>query len=93
MTQPSATKQEKIEKPASNFDKPDDIVEAKDLSVEEKKKALETWEQNARQLFTASNEGMSGDDEGTSQKDHNQLAKVIRAKAKIGEKPKHKPSH
>lgn len=92
MTQ-HVTKQEKIEKPDSAFAKPDNIVSAQGLSAEEKKKALETWEQDARQLMTASNEGMSGKQEGLRQESPNKLEKVIRAKAKIGEGPNEKPSH
>ena len=92
MTRKLATKKQKVEKPAANFKKPGDIVKAKSLSSEEKKKALNTWEQDARQLLTASNEGMTGCDEGLSQDDPHQFGRVSRAKSKIGEKPKHKPS-
>jgi hypothetical protein len=42
--------------------------------------------------LTASNEGMSGADEGRQSEAANRLGEVVRAKAKIGEKPKHKPS-
>ena len=51
-----------------------------------------TWEQDARQMMTASNEGMSGDEEGLDQRDTHRLGEVVRAKEKIGAKPKHKPS-
>jgi hypothetical protein len=57
------------------------------LSQHEKKKALRL------QLLTASNEGMPGSEEGLQSDDHNRLGEVVRAKEKIGEKPKHKPSH
>ena len=83
----------KVETPATHFDKPEDVVQDKTLSTEEKKKALSTWEQDARQLLTASNEGMPGSDEGLQSDYHNRLGEVVRAKEKIGEKPKHKPSH
>ena len=43
--------------------------------------------------MTASNEGMPGSEEGVRKDDHNRLGEVIQAKDKIGEKPKHKPSH
>jgi hypothetical protein len=36
---------------------------------------------------------MSGSDEGFRPDDDNRLGEVVRAKGKIGEKPKHKPSH
>ena len=83
---------DKVEDPAVHFDKPKEIARDKALSHDEKKKALNTWEQDERQLLTASNEGMSGADEGLQSGDANRLGEVVRAKAKIGEKPKHKPS-
>ena len=47
----------KVEDPATHFDKPNDVVHDVNLSLDEKKKALNTWEQGARQLSTASSEG------------------------------------
>jgi len=44
-------------------------------------------------MMTASNEGMEGDEEGLDRSDTHRLDEVVRAKAKIGAKPKHKPSH
>ena len=44
-------------------------------------------------MLTASNEGMPGGDEGQRKKEANRLDEVVQAKAQIGEKPKHKPSH
>ena len=41
-----------------HFDKPKDVVKDKDLFTHEKKDALDTWEQDARQLLIASNEGI-----------------------------------
>ena len=73
--------------------KPMEVVEDNALSHDEKKNALNTWEQDERQLLTASNEGMSGNDEGLPSDDDNRLGEVVRAKGTIGEKPKHKPSH
>ena len=49
---------DKVENPDAQFDKPTEVVKDKALSHEEKKKALNTWEQDERQLLTASNEGM-----------------------------------
>jgi hypothetical protein len=83
----------KIKNPEEHFDKPKDVVQDDALSHEEKKKALNTWEQDERQLLTASNEGMPGSDEGQRNKKANRLDEVVKAKDKIGEKPKHKPSH
>ena len=83
----------KIVNPEVHFDKPKDVVQDDALSHQEKKKALNTWEQDERQLLTASNEGMSGSDEGQRKKEANRLDEVVHAKDQIGEKPKHKPSH
>jgi hypothetical protein len=91
-TQPEA-KKAKLEKPANHYESPDDITKDADLTPDEKLQALNTWEQDARQMMTASNEGMEGDDEGLDQDDTHRLGEVVRAKAKIGTKPKHKPSH
>jgi hypothetical protein len=83
----------KLDKPQAHFEKAADIAADEDLSRGEKKKALESWEQDARQLLTASNEGMPGKDEGTSPEDAPKLGEVVRAKAGIGEKPKPKSAH
>ena len=83
----------KVDNPETHYRKPADIAADKKLSPEEKSKALDTWEQDARQLLTASNEGMAGSAEGLEPRDHHRLGEVVRAKAEIGEKPKPKPSH
>jgi hypothetical protein len=44
----------------TSFDAPDKVVVDPSLSTQEKVKALEGLEQDARQLAIASNEGMSG---------------------------------
>jgi hypothetical protein len=88
----SDAKQTKIDRPAAHYEKPGDIPRDKSLTGEEKTKALNTWEQDARQLMTASNEGMVGSAEGTRSSDNPRLGEVDRAKAKIGKKPTHKPS-
>jgi hypothetical protein len=84
---------DKVENPEAHFDKPKEIARDQTLSHDEKTKALNTWEQDERQLLTASNEGMPGIDEGHKSNDDNRLGEVVSAKEKIGEKPKHKPSH
>jgi hypothetical protein len=84
---------DKITNPAAHFEKPKEVVQDDALSHDQKKKTLNTWEQDERQLLTASNEGMPGSDEGVRKDDHNRLGEVVQAKDKIGEKPKHKPSH
>jgi hypothetical protein len=83
----------KVDHPEAQFDKPKEVVQDKSLSRHEQKKALNTWEQDERQLLTASNEGMPGREEGLESDDGNRLDEVVRTKEKIGEKPKHKPSH
>jgi hypothetical protein len=84
---------DKVENPETHYRKPADIAADKKLSPKEKSKALDTWEQDAWQLLTASNEGMAGRAEGLEPRDHHRLGEVVRAKAEIGEKPKQKPSH
>ena len=93
MSTRSEVKKAKLEQPANHYKSPDEIVNDADLSEEEKRQALNTWEQDARQMMTASNEGMEGEDEGLKKNDTHRLGEVVRAKAKIGAKPKHKPSH
>ncbi len=92
MASTSKTK-DKVENPKAHFVKPKQVVKDTILSHDEKKNALNTWEQDERQLLTASNEGMSGSDEGLRVDNDNRLGEVVRAKGTIGEKPKHKPSH
>src|SRR3954454_11223543 len=84
---------DKVDHPEAQFDKPKEVVQDKTLSRHEQKKALNTWEQDERQLLTASNEGMAGRKEGLESDHGNRLDEVVRTKEKIGEKPKHKPSH
>jgi hypothetical protein len=84
---------DKVGNPEAHFEKPKEIAQDKALSHDEKKTALNTWEQDERQLLTASNEGMPGGDEGLHSGDDNRLGEVVRAKEKIGEKPVHKPFH
>jgi hypothetical protein len=84
---------DKMANPEAHFDKPTDVVQDDALSHAEKSKALNTWEQNERQLLTASNEGMPGSDEGHRKRESNKLGEVVEAKDQIGERPRHKPSH
>jgi hypothetical protein len=82
-----------IDNPAAAFEKPSDVVSDRSLTNSEKKEALDTWEQDARQLMTASNEGMPGREEGLDPEDHHRMADVVRAKGALGERPKPKPAH
>jgi hypothetical protein len=89
----SSLKDQQLYNPSREFSKPVEILSDTRLSKKEKKTALDTWEQDARQLMTASNEGIPGKQEGLQADDHHRLGEVERAKSKIGAKPKHKPSH
>lgn len=66
-------KTQKTENPETTFAKPLDVVKDSDLSCQQKEKALETWEQGARELLIASSEGMTAPEEGDSPKDPNEL--------------------
>ncbi len=83
----------KVQNPRTHFEKPKDIVRDESLAHNEKKESLDNWEQDERQLLTASNEGMAGGDEGVQPHAGNRLDEVVKAKGQIGEKPKVKPAH
>ena len=51
-------KTKKIEKPAAALVKPLDVIKDIGLAHQQKTKVLDTWEQDARQLLTASSEGI-----------------------------------
>jgi hypothetical protein len=87
------SKAQKLDNPSAQFNKPIEILDDPVLSKEEKKSALDTWEQDARQLMTASNEGMFAKQEGLRADDHSGLSEVAQAKSEIGAAFKHKPSH
>jgi hypothetical protein len=93
MVDQTSIRNDKVHRPAETYDKPQDIVTDNNLSHNEKIEALNTWEQDARQLLTASNEGMSGAEEGLESLDHHRLGEVVRAKDRIGQNPNYKPSH
>jgi hypothetical protein len=93
MAHASKSKIDKIEHPQAHYKTPDDLIDDNDLSPKEKEKALNVWEQDARQWLTASNEGMPGSEEGIGRSDHNRLGQVERARDKMGDKPKRKASH
>jgi hypothetical protein len=79
--------------PATVFEEPSDVVGDATLTRDEKKRALNDWEQDARQLMTASNEGMPGPEEGLDPDDHHGMADIVQAKEALGEKPKQKLAH
>ncbi len=74
--------------PSSVFDKPADVVKSKDLNVQEKTKALQEWELDARLVDVAAEEGMtkSGKAENTKVK-KNVLPEVQKAQQELGAKP------
>ena len=88
MPHPLHSKLEKIEHPQAHYGTPDKLIEDRALSLEEKLKALKIWEQDARQMLTASNEGMPGSEEGTDPSDRPMLGQVERAKEKLQRKLK-----
>jgi hypothetical protein len=85
-------KNRKLENPASHFDTPGEVAKDGELSHRQKKEALKTWEQDARQIATANNEGMAANNEGRRGGDP-KLADVVRAKHKMSEKPKQRRPH
>jgi hypothetical protein len=93
MARASKSQMDKIEHPQAHYETPDDLIKDRSLSPKEKKKALNVWEQDARQWLSASNEGMSGSEEGVNQSNHHQLGQVERARDKMVAKPKRKTSH
>jgi hypothetical protein len=50
----------KVERPSAHFDEPHEVVVDASLSKAQKVEALDTLEQDARQMVEASNEGMGG---------------------------------
>jgi hypothetical protein len=86
---PSAapSKAEKIEHPQSHYATPDELIDDRALSRDEKIKALKIWEQDARQMLTASGEGMPGSEEGIDPANHNMLGQVERARGKLHTAP------
>jgi type IV secretory pathway TraG/TraD family ATPase VirD4 len=89
----ATSKADKIEHPQGQYRTPDEILGDESLSDDEKKQALNVWEQDARQLLTASGEGMPGREEGLNKDNHNQLSQIERAKDELGEPLAYKPSH
>ena len=67
------TRQAKTEKPHAHFDDPQQVVADPALSKQEKAEALETLEQDARLLATATEEGMTGGEQS-------KLREVLNAK-------------
>ena len=83
----SDVKESKIHKPEENFGTPGDVVTDPRLSRQDKKTALETLEQDAHQLSTASNEGMAPEKEEIAAKHEPKLDEVVKAQHQLGVKP------
>ena len=74
----------KVEHPAESYARPADLVNDEELDI---------WEQDARQLVTASNEGMEGEAAGPDRDENHKLDQVLNAKQQVGARPKPKPAH
>jgi hypothetical protein len=80
---PSAapSKADKIEHPQSHCATPDELIE--DRAFPRRQNKGKIWEQDARQMLTASGEGMPGSEEGINPSDHSMLGQVERARDKL----------
>jgi len=83
MPRAASSKSDKIEHPQSHYATPDELIEDRALSLEDKRAALKVWEQDARQMLTASGEGMPGNEEGLDPDSHHMLGQVERARDKL----------
>ena len=90
MSRATQSRLEKVEHPQSHYATPDALIEDRALSLEEKLHALKIWEQDARQMLTASNEGMPGSEEGIDPSNYHMLGQVGRARDKLQRSPKPK---
>jgi hypothetical protein len=68
---------ELVANPSAHFDGPHDILEHLGLSDEQKKMVLDAWEEDARRLSIATEEGMTGGEPS-------RVAEVLEAKAELG---------
>jgi hypothetical protein len=69
-----------VAKPATYFEEPRDVVADATLSKDQKVKALDTLEQDARQMSEAASEGMAGGE-------RNKLHEVLAAKDTLALQP------
>jgi len=70
----------KVAKPATYFEEPRDVVADPKLSKDQKVEALDTLEQDARQIAEATSEGMAGGE-------RNKLHEVLEAKDTLALQP------
>ena len=74
--------------PSAAFDKPADVVTTKQLKPDEKEKALQDWELDARLMDVAIDEGMSKDPEpGQADTPKSLLPEIKKAQKDLGVKP------
>jgi hypothetical protein len=76
---------ELVASPTTHFDKPADILADPKLSDAQKKKILDAWEEDARRLSVATEEGMTGGEPS-------RIAEVAEAKVELGIDDKRKAS-
>jgi hypothetical protein len=74
-----------IANPTRHFDTPQEVLEDAGLSERDKKKVLDAWEEDARRLSVATEEGMSGGEPSN-------MAEVAEAKAELGMADDKRPS-
>lgn len=74
-----------LQNPAKCFETPQHVLDDPKLTVTQKRKLLEQWEQDARQLAVAEEEGMGGGEESM-------LHRVKRAMEAIGGAKGEQPS-
>lgn len=74
--------------PSSAFDKPDNVVTSKDLHPDEKAKALQEWELDARLMDVAIDEGMSnGAERSDKVASKTLLPEIKKAQQDLGAEP------
>lgn len=78
-------KAEQVQEPQKHFSSPREVLSDETLSLKEKQTALKNWEQEARQLAVAEEEGMTGGEPS-------RLDEVKEAQSKLPEKPRRTPS-
>ena len=86
------THQAKIEHPAQNYGRPISCATRSCRSRKRKRRST-SGSRDARQLVTASNEGMEGEAIGPDRDENHKLDQVLNAKQKVGARPKPKPAH
>ena len=76
-----------IADPSRMFPNPTAVLEAKDLSKEEKIKVLQSWEHDAKRLLESADENMT-DERG---RERNQLPEIQKALRILGHATAHQP--